>query len=277
MVGTVVLLTVLSVFAGPGVVSASCSISDFGNSCGVSNTGSGVSVSVTDEQASGGSSGGGSSGGGSWSSDDSGAASGGGGSSGGSGGSSLSGFQRRLPGQSGGGGGGAAAAPAFPTTLSVSQVLEFAPQASAITVEPDGWGIVGAHTNAYTTASAHTASGTILGRPVTVSFVPASFSWNYGDGTTARTSTPGASWTALGLAPFAPTETSHAYAARGDVAVSVTVDYRASVNVAGIGDVAVAGTVPVTSAGTPLRLVESDQAITDGTCDRHPTAPGCRS
>lgn len=175
----------------------------------------------------------------------------------------------------GGGGGARPTAPSPPRSFTVSDVLTLAPASVTITAEPSTWSILGSHTNFFTTATKHTASGSVLGHPVTVTFTPVAYRWDYGDGTTRETTTPGADWSALGQEDFTATATSHVYREKAIVQASVTVVYTASVTLASGTSIPVTGTLDRSSAAVPLELFTADTVITVGDCSEHPQQPRC--
>ena len=158
--------------------------------------------------------------------------------------------------------------------VTMDDLASFRPAAPMAASEPANVGIAGMPTNFVVAASTHTVSGDLFGYAVTVRFTPVSFAFAHGDGTTARTTTPGATWSALGQAEFTPTATSHAYAARGDYAVTVATTYVAHVDFGG-GWRDVPGTLTLTSAAYPVRIVEARTGLVQHTCDEHPSAAGC--
>ncbi|PPG33626.1 hypothetical protein C5E10_07305 [Pseudoclavibacter sp. RFBG4] len=175
----------------------------------------------------------------------------------------------------GGGGGARPTAPSPPRSFTVSDVLTLAPASVTLTAEPSTWSIVGSHTNFFTTATMHSAAGTVLGYPVTATFTPVSYRWDSGDGTTWETTTPGASWAALGQEDFTATATSHVYREKATVQASVTVVYAASVTLANGTSIPVTGTLDRASAAVPIELFTADTVITVGDCSEHPQQPRC--
>lgn len=168
----------------------------------------------------------------------------------------------------------AAAAPVLPTTITYADVQRFAPGTTSFTLEPSWWAIKGGHLNAYASATTQTIQGTIATIPVTITFVPAEYVWSWGDGTTLTTTTGGASWEALGLPDWSPTETSHVYESRGDVQVSLTVRYSATVTGQG-RTIPVTGFVAAPATSAPVRVVESHRALVAADCLVDPHGPGC--
>ncbi|MGM7677411.1 hypothetical protein ACSU1L_00575 [Microbacterium sp. A94] len=159
-------------------------------------------------------------------------------------------------------------------TVTISDVVRFAPHGSLVAGEPDNVGVVGLPTNFVASADEHTVSGELFGYPMVVRFTPVGFDFDYGDGATTTTSTGGLSWDALGAAQFTPTETSHTYAARGIYAADVSVRYTAAVDF-GIGWFPITGEVTSTGAAQEIRIFEAHTALVAHTCEQDPRSPGC--
>jgi hypothetical protein len=162
-----------------------------------------------------------------------------------------------------------------PPDVTLADIASFRPAAPSLTGEPTGFGVVGMPTNLVAAASEQRLSGELLGWDVTVRFVPAAFVFDHGDGTTATSTTGGASWERLGQAQFSPTATSHVYRDRGTYPVAVTVQYAASVDFGSGTWRPVPGRVSVTTAGYDVRVVEVRTALVDRTCAEDPSGPGC--
>ncbi|MDI6943517.1 hypothetical protein QMO46_08410 [Microbacterium barkeri] len=165
-------------------------------------------------------------------------------------------------------------APVIPP-LTERDVLTFAPAPPSVTTEPAGIAIVGMPMNVVAPAQEHVAGGSLFGLPVTVTFTPASFAFDFGDGTVQTVGSGGSTWNDLGLPEFSATETSHAYAARGSYGVVVSVSYSAVVDFGVWGVYPVDGLVTATSAGSPVRVVEAHTALVEGSCVENPAGPGC--
>lgn len=160
------------------------------------------------------------------------------------------------------------------TPLTIEDVAQFAPAPVTTTAEPGNVGVVGMPTNFVATVAAHTATGTLLDRPVTVRFTPVRVVFDHGDGTTAVTPDGGRTWSMLGQAPFTPTETSHTYARRGTYSTRTTVAYTAQVDVGG-GWFAVPGELSIEGASRDIRIYEATTALVARTCEERPAAVGC--
>jgi len=163
----------------------------------------------------------------------------------------------------------------MPPDVTAADLASFRPAQPSLTGEPDGFGIVGAPTNVVAAASEQVMTGTLLGWDVTVRFMPAGYVFDYGDGSTARFTSGGTSWAALGQAQFTPTLTSHVYRERGTYPVSVTVQYAASVDFGSGTWRSVSGYVTATAGGYDVRVVEARTALVDQTCAESPGGPGC--
>lgn len=163
----------------------------------------------------------------------------------------------------------------LPPDLTAEDLASFRPAAPSLTGQPTGFGVVGAPTNLVAAASEQYLSGPLLDWNVTVRFVPTAFVFDYGDGSTGRSATGGASWEALGQAQFTPTATSHAYRERGTYPVRVSVQYTASVNFGSGIWRPVSGVVTASSGGYDVQVVEARTALVGKTCQENPGGPGC--
>ena len=127
----------------------------------------------------------------------------------------------------------------------------------SVKVQPKGRTLVNLDTIVYTDQSkVSTTTVTLLGFPVVVEATPISYTWNFGDGSPAlTTSTPGK--------PYPSKEIIHKYMKRGAVSVTLTTNYAARFNVANTGWQYVAGTVPITGPATALQVREAVPVLVD--------------
>jgi hypothetical protein len=127
----------------------------------------------------------------------------------------------------------------------------------AVKVQPNGRTLVNLDTIVYTDESkVSTTTVTLLGFPVVVEATPISYTWNFGDGSPAlTTSTPGKAYPSK--------EITHKYMKRGDVSLTLTTNYAARFNVAGTGWQYIDGTVPITGPATPLQVREAVPVLVD--------------
>ncbi|MFW6772653.1 PKD domain-containing protein [Nocardioides sp. CPCC 205120] len=150
----------------------------------------------------------------------------------------------------------AAAAPVITPAL-VLQAFQSVPlPETVLTIQPpDGLTLVNFDTNFYTEAAPFTTTVTLLGQAVELDITPTSYTWNYGDGTTVTTSTPGA--------PYPDLEVTHRYQQAGSYQVTVTTTWSARYRVNGGPWLDVAGTVTMPSAPVPLQVDEATPILTD--------------
>lgn len=163
----------------------------------------------------------------------------------------------------------------MPVTL--ADLARFRPNPGVDLMEPDGWMIVGLSTNFYAHASRHIKEGTLLGGPASVRFTPAQYSWDYGDGATRTTSTPGDTWAALGIAEFDATQTSHIYHAPGYYVIELTIGYAPEYRL-GASETWIPVRGLVWGPANPLEAVAARSAKTvlvEEECNANPGGPGC--
>jgi hypothetical protein len=158
--------------------------------------------------------------------------------------------------------------------VTLADLVSFVPAQPALSAEPAAAGIVGMPTNFVAAATEQQLTGALFGRPVIVRFTPVAYVFDYGDGSSGRSDTGGASWDALGQAQFTATPTSHAYAERGSYVSSVTVEYAPAVDF-GDGWRPVAGVVTSTTGGYAVDIYELRTALVERTCTENPAGPGC--
>ncbi len=159
-------------------------------------------------------------------------------------------------------------------SITISDLVRFAPLGTALAGEPENVGVAGLPTNFVAAASVHTVSETLFDLPVTVRFTPASYDYAFGDGATLTTAVAGKSWEQLGQAQFTPTPTSHTYGERGTYLASVDLRYTAEVDF-GIGWFPIPGEVTVAGQPQEVRVFEAHTALVAYTCEQSPRSPGC--
>ena len=156
-----------------------------------------------------------------------------------------------------------------------SDIAHFEPTVDVHGMEPDGWIVVGLPTNFFATGGPHTESGQLLGHETSVRFQPERWTWNYGDGETRTSSTPGATWRELHLDEFEETATSHTFAERGRYTITLTIEYSASYQFAGSDWVPIDGTLNVESDPITATAVRASTVLVDKDCEENPKGPGC--
>jgi len=123
---------------------------------------------------------------------------------------------------------------------------------------PSGWTLVNADTVAFTDGSEQVLSTTVLGVGVTIRATPASFRWDFGDGSDPLTTTdPGRPWPDHTIA--------HRYSAEATHRVTLTTAWTATFQIAGTaGWEPVTGTATTTSTSEPLTVYEARSHLVGG-------------
>jgi hypothetical protein len=165
-------------------------------------------------------------------------------------------------------------APAGPG-VTLEDVAQFVPRSASIRSQPVGWALVGAPVNLLTDATAQVVDGQLLGRPAQVRFVPVSFVWDYGDGTSTTVQGPGASWRELGQPDFSATDTSHVYPTMGDRSVTLTIAYSPSYRFDGGAWQQIPGTLPVQVGPVTIHVLQGSTVLVGGACGTRDAGPGC--
>jgi PKD repeat protein len=125
-----------------------------------------------------------------------------------------------------------------------------------VNVQPAGRTLVNLDTIVYTNqAKVSTTTVELLDFPVAVEATPMSYTWNFGDGTSVTTESPGK--------PYPAKEITHKYLKRGPVSITLTTHYAARFNVAETGWQYISGTVPITGPATPLQVREAVPVLVD--------------
>ena len=166
-------------------------------------------------------------------------------------------------------------APPTPRVITLTDLASFTPQGVSLSLQPGAWTVVGVETNFIAGAVTHVVGGTLLGRSAEVRFTPASYEWNYGDGSTRSTADAGASWSALGLKEFSRTSTSHKYLTPASYTPSVTVYYSVEYRWGGGAWQTIAGRIPATASASTVTVFTADTVLVTGACTAWKTAPGC--
>jgi hypothetical protein len=127
------------------------------------------------------------------------------------------------------------------------------PPSKLIVQPPNGRTLVNFATNFYTETGPFTRSVTLLGQRVELEITPASYTWNFGDGGSTSTSSPGAAYPDL--------EVTHAYLRKGRVAPSVDTTYTATYRVNGGPAQPVPGSVTVAGGPVSLQVVTASPQL----------------
>jgi hypothetical protein len=160
-------------------------------------------------------------------------------------------------------------------SVTLSDIASFRPTPGAQRMQPDGWTVPGLETNFYALARTHVVEGTLLGEPAAVRFTPVSFHWQYGDGSTATRSTPGATWAALHRHEFDRTATSHVYTQKGDYTIRLVIDFAAEYRFAGSPFHPIDGVIPLPANDLQITVDDATTVLVERDCAANPTGPGC--
>ena len=149
---------------------------------------------------------------------------------------------------------GAAGVPVVVTSSDVSKVMA---NGSGITRQPPGAkALVSKIVIVYTSGDSQTMETQVGGTPVTIVATPASYTWDWGDGTTTTTKDPGAAY---------PDHTVfHKYSHTADnVVISLTTTWTATYSVEGGPAQPISGTLTTTDTTNPFDLVRRISYLTD--------------
>lgn len=148
----------------------------------------------------------------------------------------------------------AANKPQITPALVLEAFRRIALPAPATAVQPPDRTLVNLDTIFHTDAVGFDRTITLLGQPVHLSIRPTSFSWVFGDGSTATTTTPGAAYPSKLVV--------HRYQhADTTVAPHVVITWSADYSVDGGPMQPVPGTAQTTGPDTRLRVVEAVPAL----------------
>lgn len=157
--------------------------------------------------------------------------------------------------------------------VTIADIAAFRPASAGHGMQPGGWAVVGLPTNFYSSGSSSIDSGTLLSQAAEVRFTPVAWRWNYGDGTSLRSSSAGRPWTHAD--EFSPTSTTHVFAQRGRYTVTLVIDYRAEWRVAGGPWVPIVGILSVPAPPQQLSVIGARTVLVDEDCVANPAGPGC--
>ena len=124
--------------------------------------------------------------------------------------------------------------------------------ASVVHVQP-GRTLVNLDTNVYADPKVFDRPVLILGQLVAIKATP-SYTWRFGDGSSETTAGPGA--------PYPEGDVTHRYLQRGEVSVSVTLNYDTWYRVPG-EDWKQAGVIEIPGPATAVRVCEARPVLTD--------------
>ena len=150
-----------------------------------------------------------------------------------------------------------AAGAGVPVVVTSSDVSKVMANGSGITRQPPGAkALVSKIVIVYTSGDSQTMETQVGGAPVTIVATPASYTWDWGDGTTTTTKDPGAAY---------PDHTVfHKYSHTADnVVISLTTTWTATYSVGGGPAQPISGTLTTTDTSDPFDLVRRISYLTD--------------
>ena len=150
-----------------------------------------------------------------------------------------------------------AAGAGVPVVVTSSDVSKVMANGSGITRQPPGAkALVSKIVIVYTSGDSQTMETQVGGAPVTIVATPASYTWDWGDGTTTTTKDPGAAY---------PDHTVfHKYSHTADnVVISLTTTWTATYSVGGGPAQPISGTLTTTDTTNPFDLVRRISYLTD--------------
>ena len=150
-----------------------------------------------------------------------------------------------------------AAGAGVPVVVTSSDVSKVMANGSGITRQPPGAkALVSKIVIVYTSGDSQTMETQVGGAPVTIVATPASYTWDWGDGTTTTTKDPGAAY---------PDHTVfHKYSHTADnVVISLTTTWSATYSIGGGPAQPISGTLTTTDTANPFDLVRRISYLTD--------------
>ncbi len=145
--------------------------------------------------------------------------------------------------------------------------------AATILSQPSNFGLRNAHSNIYAKAQDQEFAFDFQDASIVLKARPVSYRWDYGDGFSTTTSTPGGP--IIENAFNTPTATSHQYAQTGDFQVTVTTFFAGDYSVDGGPFQPVAGEAAVVSAPHLMSIWRTRTHQVSQDCLENPTGIGC--
>ena len=134
----------------------------------------------------------------------------------------------------------------------------------ALTIQPDRTEhLVNMPTIVYTTPTTQLLTTDLLGYPVEVEATPTTYTWDFGDGTTWTTTTPGH--------PYPNQDVAHPYTRPGTYTITLTTTFTGRYRLAGTTAWAtVTGTASTTTTSAPITAIEAPTHLVTADCHQQP-------
>ena len=156
--------------------------------------------------------------------------------------------------------------------ITTSDLLELIPSTPQILMDRGPFGLKNAHTNFYASDNqAQTITRSMFGQDVTIVATPIEYRWDYGDGNSLVTQTPGDPVEIFNT----ETETSHQYTEPGLYTVTLTTVFEGTYQVDGGPTQAVSAPVMQQADPVEIRIWRAVTRNVDQTCTQDPSAWGC--
>ncbi|WP_161485811.1 PKD domain-containing protein [Enteractinococcus helveticum] len=156
--------------------------------------------------------------------------------------------------------------------ITTSDLMELIPSTPQIVMDRGPFGLKNAHTNFYASNhQAQTVTETMFGQEVTIVATPIEYRWDYGDGNTLTTQTPGRPAETFNV----ETETSHQFTEPGTYTVTLTTVFEGTYQVDGGPTQAVSSTVTQQAEPVEIEIWRAVTRNVDQTCGQNPQAWGC--
>jgi hypothetical protein len=169
----------------------------------------------------------------------------------------------------------AAPPPPAVSPVTLRDLANFTPEQPSLSLQPNGWTVIGVETNFIANTGQHVVGGRLFGALAEVRFTPQAFDWSYGDGSSASTSEQGAPWAQLGVKEFSRTATSHRYQSLGTFTPRVTVRFGVEYRVGGGAWIPVRGQVSADAPAETVFVQSADTVLVTGACTPGRPALGC--
>lgn len=145
--------------------------------------------------------------------------------------------------------------------------------AATIVSQPSNFGLRNAHSNVYAQAQEQEFTFEFQDAEIVLKARPVSYQWNYGDGTSATTTTPGGP--VDGAAFDTETPTSHQYTRTGDFQLILTTYFAGDYSVDGGPFQPVAGEAAVVSEPHLMSIWRTEGHNVSENCIENPQGIGC--
>ncbi len=170
---------------------------------------------------------------------------------------------------------GAEVAEEAPIVITLEEFQKQPVLAATIVSQPSNFGLRNAHSNIYAQAREQEFTFEFQDAEIVLKARPVSYQWNYGDGTSATTTSPGGP--VAGTAFDTQTPTSHQYARTGDFDLTLTTFFAGDYSVDGGPFQPVAGEAAVVSEPHLMSIWRTEGHNVSENCIENPRGIGCEA